>query len=1406
MSIIADIFKGGKTFSYPLVAFLAFAFSMAMPSFAAERTVSGAYTLTANEDWTLDSVTLERGATVDLAGHNLAVGVVALGSGSGTVTFTDSSAGTGELCFTIPSGATFTKTADIAITGNLALVKDGAGLFSWNGGTLAADIPITISDGTFKLGVTTANVFGSSGTITVNGTGQFDLNYSVENGSSPVLKKTFYIEGDGPDGSGAIVNNATSNLYGKHLEHVVMTGDATIGGCGFVEIRGSGNGIDCGGYELTVKNAGRLLVEAGTYLTNATDIVVDGGRLQVCNSCTLGADRIVLQNGGTFMNYMSSGTKDYNVPFVVHEGVGTISSGKNWYHIYSPVTVESGCTLNLPTDGPWYDGAITNETDATLNISGEFNARSSFVNNGFVNHTADAFRLGGRNETAHPCAVENNGTIRTTGGTFQFKAESSMTGTGTLELAGGSPSVAGTLSGFTGTIRVSGATATINNIAKFPGTLVLANGTVSTSLSGVTCPVVFDLSGKAAPFTIPSSWLTLPSGKSVTVNLGGRDLSGGERLIEWTETPDLQFSLDEASSQGGGRLLSMADGLYYAVGDVVITSALWTGEANDGDFSNPGNWSCRDQDGNIIPGVIPLAGVTVTLNADVVSAWSQFDLSEGRVIDLNGHRLVVGIDSDSAVSLTVVDNSTDEENPGELRLMIDSGVTFTRTDSLAISGNLSLVKDGSGTFVWGGGTLAATIPVSVMDGVFRVGANTSNLFGASGKVTVMEPGQFDINTAQQYGPVRARTFYIEGDGPDGSGAIVNSAANTPWGYHLNKIVLIGNATIGGIGSIEIRDSGNGIDCGGYELTVKNAGRLLVEAGTYLTDASDIVVDGGRLQVCNSCTLGADRIVLQNGGTFMNFMSSDTKDYNVPFVVRAGSETSAITNTITTDKNYFTMNKPITVESGAVLSLPKGGPWYAGFTNKTDATIVVSGGEVCLSTGSILKNDGVLDHIGGKLYVGHRDDDIGACTVENNGLIRSAGGEFVFKTQSSMIGNGTLELAGGSPQVLGDLSGFRGTVVISNGVAVTFADMNCGGTVAVYENSTLTVDATSESATRVANMTLADGSTLNIANYNGATPIEVAGSTTLPSDGQVNLKLNDGAFGEGIYAICRMNGVTAADGEKFAPLTSTDDLKVGWSVEEDYTLVLTVGAIDGNTWTGRAGDGDLSNPANWYGGAVPASGTVTINTTGTLTVGDTFRPDVIVFPETCGAVTIAGENAITGLKAVTNLSVSTCTFEVPVAFADKICVSQGASYGFSGNNPVLKDGGKVRFAGGVTGTSFAEGTSRRLDGAFTIPATANWTAGTSDELWTVTDNSSLTITGSSAEHPETTDFSWLNNNGAFTTAVIRTSARICVRNEGDYVVTEELAMTVPGADRHIAQRASHTGKYKFEKVTLGDNGN
>ena len=976
--------------------------------------------------------------------------MVALGSGSGTATFTDSSAGTGELRFTIPSGATFTKTADIAITGSLALVKDGPGTLLWNGGTLDAAIPITISGGVFKNGVTTENVFGSSGTITVNGTGQFNLNFrSTNGGASPVLNKTFYIEGDGPDGSGAIVNTAASGGYAAHLSHVYMTGDATIGGTARVECRGAGYGISGAGYTLTVKNTESLVLTSGTtssknYIT-CQKVICDGGTLQPCqvaSSATVTltiTEGVTLKNGGTFDNYAYSSsrnrTQSIAPSITVAEGGGILHSSKGWYQLNGPLTVQTGSTLSIPTAAPWYYCAITNETGATMNVAGEFSAIGGmFKNDGTLNHTADQFVFGHRDNANYPCAVENNGTIRTSGGTFRFNGESSMTGTGTLDLAGGTPSVAGTISGFNGTIRVSGGTATIANIATFPGTLALADGDVSTSLAGVTCGVVFDLSGKSVPFTIPASWLTLPSAQAVTVNLAGREVSSGEQLIAWAETPDLVFSLDATTAAGGGRVLSTADGLYYAEGDVVITSATWTGAANDGDFSSPANWSCLDQDGNPVAGVVPAASVTVTLGADVVAAWSSFDLTEGRTIDLKGHRLVLSPANGSAVDLVVLDSSADAEHPGELRFTVGADATFTSTEDLSISGNLSLVKDGPGTFVWGGGTLAATIPVSITGGVFRVGVTTANVFGAGGDIYVSGTGQFDINANSGNAPTLARTFHIEGDGPDGSGAIVNSASGTSTGNHLGTVILTGDAIIGGTHRIDFRRSGDGLNGGGHSLTIKNTACLApCGSGTYMTNLVDIVVsDNGVFQPCSGCTLGASGVIrLVNGGVFANWSASGvTQIFDIPVVAGIGG------GTMRTDARWYRLNAPLTVLSGGSLSCISEAPWYYGaITNETGATMNVAGEfNAC---GGIFRNDGTLNHTAGLFVFGHRDGSSAPCAVENNGTIRTSGGTFQFNANSSMTGTGALQVDGGAPSLAGDFSGFTGTITL-NGGTTTYA--------------------------------------------------------------------------------------------------------------------------------------------------------------------------------------------------------------------------------------------------------------------------------------------------------------------------------------------------------------------------------
>ena len=975
--------------------------------------------------------------TINLNGHRL---VICGGSGL-AFSVTDSSADApGELRFTIPENETFEKTAALGISGNLSLVKDGPGTFLWSHAAesaISAAIPVLVTNGVFKIGATTGNLFGASGTVTVKAPGQFDINTTQQYG--PVRARTFYIEGDGPDGSGAIVNSAANTQWGYQLNKIVLTGDATIGGRGFIELRDSGNGIDCGGYELTVKNTGRLLVESGTHLTNATDIVISGGTLQVCNSCVLGAERIVLENGGNFLNYMSSGTKTYNIPFVVREGAGTISSGKNWYRIHSPVTVESGCTLNLPTDGPWYDGAITNETGAVMNIGGDFFAVGGiFRNDGTVVHTAKNFYFGSRDDQTHPCRVENNGTFRTTGGNFYFRSENSAHGTGVFDLAGSTARIDGDLSGFTGTLRVSGGTASLSSIGNFGGTLVLANGAVSTSLSGVTCPVVFDLSGKTAPFTIPESWLTLPASKQVTIDLRGRTMAWGEKLLSWESAPSLAFSLAEGSTP----LVEKADGLYFGDGDIVPVSATWTGAANNGLFSDVANWTCLD--GNNDPvSAFPAASTAITLGADVPQGgWATFDLEhQTGTIDLNGHSAVLQPASGNSPALAITDTSLDTSHPGELHFFIGEGVAYTNTASFGITGNISLVKDGPGLFVWGGGTLDAAIPITISGGTFKLGVTTANVFGSSGTITVNGTGQFDLNYSVENGnsPVLKKTFYIEGDGPDGSGAIVNNAASNLYGKHLEHVVMTGDATIGGISRIDFRGDGCGIDGTGYTLTIKNPNNVVLADGTtHLNCARLVVADNGSFQPCSAyvskkkkyCVLTIpDGIILENGGQFASWAhnSNATPEYSTPIFVREGS------GTIRSSNKYYTLSGAITVQTGTTLNCTTIGPWYSGaITNETDATLNISGeSSVC---GGIFRNDGTVNHTAAKFVLGHRDNANSPCRVENNGTIKTTGGTFIFKAESSMTGTGTLELAGGSPSVAGALSGFTGTIRVSGATA------------------------------------------------------------------------------------------------------------------------------------------------------------------------------------------------------------------------------------------------------------------------------------------------------------------------------------------------------------------------------------
>ncbi len=247
---------------------------------------------------------------------------------------------------------------------------------------------------------------------------------------------------------------------------------------------------------------------------------------------------------------------------------------------------------------------------------------------------------------------------------------------------------------------------------------------------------------------------------------------------------------------------------------------------------------------------------------------------------------------------------------------------------------------------------------------------------------------------------------------------------------------------------------------------------------------------------------------------------------------------------------------------------------------------------------------------------------------------------------------TLDTQAYSATLNANLGGSGVVTKVGTGSLTVSRDQATTGGICVNEG-TLAVTC----ATFAGPVAFAADTALDIVNYDGHTPLS-ASALTLPAEGTVALTLNGGAFSRGVYAICAAPGVTAAGGGKFA-FATTDGQTGTWSVA-DGTLLLTVGDISGDYWTGRGGDGKMSTAANWLNG-VPAEG-ADINFSGVSSavtiIADTDRA--------FGTVTMGG-----GVVTFTNsLTVA--------AFSDllKVAVAAGSTVTIDGDVTLDKGGQKL----------------------------------------------------------------------------------------------------------------------------------
>ena len=201
----------------------------------------------------------------------------------------------------------------------------------------------------------------------------------------------------------------------------------------------------------------------------------------------------------------------------------------------------------------------------------------------------------------------------------------------------------------------------------------------------------------------------------------------------------------------------------------VAARASWTGEAGDGDFGNPANWSCLNVLDESVSEVLPYEETVIHVSATgmfdlsyppnlpfdfksfefedplVLQAdfdWEGLDLSRisgNPTIDLNGHALSLGMSVNTAAPFTVTDTTP---AGGELRLVAPKlyghEIEVANTN-ISFTGSFTLVKKGEGVLVPGKTGQSNAGGLRIEKGTVRTERSVAvGLLGAAGaSVTVL---------------------------------------------------------------------------------------------------------------------------------------------------------------------------------------------------------------------------------------------------------------------------------------------------------------------------------------------------------------------------------------------------------------------------------------------------------------------------------------------------------------------------------------------------------------------------------------------------------------------------------------------------------------------------------------------
>lgn len=923
----------------------------------------------------------------------------------------------------VGGGASVPSTGDVAIftssctnsaTINANWSVQGVNINSGYSGTITQGASITLTTGTAGFIQAGGTFTGSSANIT--STSSFSLSGGTFNSTSGTLGlvTNFTISGgtfNHNNGtitlSGSTGNSVWScNNSSFNTVSLSKTGySITIGSDCTIPILGNNPTISIGTGSDSFTNNGTINI-TGNLTFNGTTFIQAAGTLSQTGT-TMTFSRNLTLTGGSFdqdITVLNLGGSLTNTANLIPNNMTLNSTGTTGATFDCGTATFTAVTINRTGNG------LTINNNCTLPISGTnptltvgTNSGDTLLNNGTITVTGNMTFTGG-------VYSQGTGTLTMTGTTATFSRNLILSG-GTFTAAslttltvGGNLDNSGNKlpNGLTLTLNTNNAGVITCGTATFNSVTISKNAGTSLSM-GSDC--TFPIAG-----TNPTSTATITNAGTITVT------------GNWTVTGNYTSSSGSVLSVSGSSMtvsssLTLNGGTFPSVTNLTVGANL-TNTAN------------------ILPN-----NISLTINSGTTSTISCGNASFSNVVITKAATNdVVNVGSTCVFPLGSNPSSTGViTNAGTINVTGNWNVAGTYTSSsassvLTHSGDTITISEG---LILTAGTFPSNITSIILGGILT---NTANLISGSPTLLLNGSVQGIINCGNaNFSSVSiAKSSYnrnitidstcslpISGSNPTSVGTITNNGT----------ITVTGNWTLEGGYT---QNSGATFSQTGTTFNVTSSGSFTLNGGTFDTDITSLNVAGGFSNANNLLHSGIDLVFTPGGdGTILcgnavyNSLtiarSSTTQDITI-------SSDCAMGNFTFTGGDILNPASPYTYTVTGNVTTSSNGLTFGGenFTIK----LAGSGDQTINQTSGVFTPLLVIDKPGGFAALSSNLTTSNTCTV-TNGRFKLAGFNFVCGSTFSVSGTGTLEMIGSENPTTPNLS--SGSTVIYTGDGDGVAD-------------------------------------------------------------------------------------------------------------------------------------------------------------------------------------------------------------------------------------------------------------------------------------------------------------------------------------------------------------------------------